>query len=224
MITRIGKVTNIYPSTGKVKVLYEDEESASLPLSMLTMNQEYSMPAVGDRVITMHMENGSSKGFVLGTYYGGGMQPKANTGYRKDFGSGAYVICLGGAYLLSAGSASIKGGKASVYGGGAAVSLNGDATMVGTVVTIGSAAASEDDESEEVEPDVCLKITEESAELKSATDIHLEAEADVLLKAKNVMVESEEITLKCSYGEITVEEMMKRMERIEDQLGLPHTI
>lgn len=104
------------------------------------------------------------------------------------------------------------------------MSLNGDATMVGTVVTIGSAAASEDEESEEVEPDVYLKITEESAELKSATDIRLEAEADVLLKAKNVMVESEEITLKCSYGEITVEEMMKRIERIEDQLGLPHTI
>ena len=91
---RIGKVTNIYPTTGKIKVMYEDERSASLPLSMLTMNQEYSMPAVGDKVVTVHMANGSSKGFVLGTYYGGGMQPKANAGYRKDFGSGAYVIIL----------------------------------------------------------------------------------------------------------------------------------
>lgn len=225
MRTRIGKVTNIYPSTGKVKVVYEDEGSASLPLSMLTMNQEYSMPAVGDRVVTMHMENGSSKGFVLGTYYGGGMQPKANAGYRKDFGSGAYVTCRGGAYLLSAGSVSIKGGsRASVSGGGAAVSLNGDAALVGATVTIGSAAASEDEGSGEMEPDVYLKITEEAAELKAVSEISFEAETDILLKAENIAVEAQEITLKCSYGEITVEEMMKRLERIEDQLGLPHTI
>lgn len=133
---RIGKVTNVYPSTGKVKVMYEDKGSASLPLSMLAMNQEYSMPAVGDRVVTLHMENGSSKGFVLGTYYGGGMQPKASSGYRKDFGSGVYATCNGGFYLLFAGSVGVQ----------------------------------------------------------------------------------------CSYGTITVEEMMKRLERIEEQLGLPHTI
>ena len=209
MRTRIGRVTNVYPSTGKVKVMYEDEDSASLPLPMLTMNQEYFMPAVGDRVVTMHMENGSSKGFVLGSYSGSGMQPKATEGYRKDFGSGTYVICRGGDYQLSAGSVSIKGAnRASVSGGGAAVSLNGDASMVGTNIIIGSVAASENEDYGEIEPDVCLKITEESVEMR----------------AVNVTVESDEITLKCSYGTISVEEMMKRLERIEDQLGLPHAI
>lgn len=189
MRIRIGKVTNTYPSTGKVKVMYEDEGSASLPLSMLTMNQEYSMPAVGDRVVTIHMENGSCKGFVLGTYYGGGMQPKANAGYRKDFGSGVYVACRDGAYLLSAGSVSIKGGsRASVSAGGAAMALDGDASLVGATVVIGSAAASE------------------------------EAGNDISIKAQNIMVEAEEITLKCSYGEITVEELMKRLDRLEDRL------
>lgn len=143
MDLRIGKVTNIYPTTGKIKVMYEDERCASLPLSMLTMNNEYSMPAVGDKVVTAHMANGSSKGFVLGTYYGGGMQPKANAGYRKDFGSGAYITCDAGKYIL---------------------------------------------------------------------------------KATDVTVEADDITLKCSYGELTVEELIKRLERIEDQLGLPHTI
>ena len=231
MRTRIGKVTNIYPTIGKVKVMYEDEGSASVPLSMLTMNQEYSMPEVGDRVVTMHMENGSSKGFVLGTYYGGGMQPKANAGYRKDFGNGANAICIGGAYLLNAGSISLKGkSKASVSGGGSSVSLDGDAMLVGATVVIGSMEASGDDDSGgdedigEVEPDVYLKITEEAAELKAMTEISIEAETDIFLKAMNVMVEGEEVTLKCSYGEITVEEMMKRIERIEDTVGLPHTI
>ena len=65
MTVRIGKVTNIYPSQGKVKVLYEDEGNTSLPLPMLTMNREYSMPLAGERVVTLHMENGSSKGFIL---------------------------------------------------------------------------------------------------------------------------------------------------------------
>ena len=208
MRTRIGKVTNVYPSTGKVKVVYEDEGNTSLPLSMLTMNREYSMPAVGDRVVTMHMENGSSKGFVLGTFYGGGMQPKANAGYRKDFGSGAYAVCRSGTYLLSA--------------GGAAVSLNGDASLMGAVVMIGSAVVSED--SGEVEPDVYLKITEDEAELKAVAKISIEAKTNISIKAQNIMVTAEKITLKCSYGEVTVEELMKRLERIEDQLGLPHAI
>lgn len=143
MDMRIGKVTKIYPSTGKVKVLYEDEKSASLPLSMLTMNNEYSMPAVGDKVVTAHMANGSSKGFVLGTYYGGGKHPEASSGYRKDFGSGAYITCVAGKYIL---------------------------------------------------------------------------------KTTDVTIEADDIALKCSYGELTVGELIKRLERIEDQLGLPHTI
>ena len=143
MYMRIGKVTNIYPAIGKIKVLYEDEKSASLPLSMLSMNDEYSMPAVGEKVVTVHMANGSSKGFVLGTYYSGEKHPKANSGYRKDFGNDAYVACVDGKYLL---------------------------------------------------------------------------------KATNVIVESDNITLKSSYGELTVEELMKRLERIEEQLGLTHTI
>lgn len=224
MRTRVGTVTNIYPSTGKVKVTYEDEKNTSLPLSMLTMNQEYSMPAVGDRVVTMHMENGSSKGFVLGTYYGGGMRPKASAGYRKDFGSGAYVICNDGVYQLLAGSVSFSGeSKALVSGGGAAVSLNGEAKLVGTTVTIGSAAVSGDD-ADGVEPEVYLKITEDAAEIKASAEIRMESEADLTIKAVSATIDADEITLQCSYGTITVEELMKRLERIEDQLGLPHTI
>lgn len=144
MYTRIGTVTNVYPEMGKVKVYYEDEQSASLPLAMLTMNNEYSMPKVGEQVVTIHMPNGSSKGFVLGTYYSAEKQPIASEGYRKDFGSGAYVTCVDGKYYLKAGTVTIE-----------------------------------------------------------ATD---------------------DLKLKCSYGEISLEELMKRLERIEDQLGLAHTL
>lgn len=138
MLMRVGKVTSIYPAAGKVKVMYEDTNNTSLPLSMLTMNNEYSMPKVGDRVVTLHMENGSSKGFVLGTYYGGSKQPKASSGYRKDLGGGAYVTCQNGEYVL---------------------------------------------------------------------------------KASNVTVEADNITLSCAYGEITVENLLKRLENIERKIG-----
>lgn len=141
MLTRVGKVTNIYPDTGRVKVMYEDSKSASLPLAMLTMNGEYSMPKIGDRVVALHLENGSSKGFVIGTYYGGGMLPKANAGYRKDFDEMAYIVCNDGSYLL---------------------------------------------------------------------------------KAKDIVLEAGAVTLQCAYGKVTLEELLKRLERIEEHLSLPH--
>ena len=184
MVIRIGKVTNIYPSTGRIKVMYEDEGNASMPLPMLTMNREYAMPAVGDRVVTVHMENGSSKGFVLGTYWGG-MKPKANAGYRKEFGEDAYAACIRGAYQLFAEKVCISG-RASVI--------------------IGAAEASGE---EEAGPGTCLTVTEDSAQMKAA---------------KGIVLEADEITLKCPYGEIGVEELMRRIERIEDQIGLPHTV
>lgn len=201
MRMRVGKVTQVFPGTGKMKVMYEDENNASLQLSMLTMNQEYLMPQVGDKVVTMHMENGSSKGFVLGTYYGGGMQPKANSGYRKDFGGGAYVTCMSGAYRLSSGSADISGG-------GAKLSLKGEAHLSGSEVLISNAVTSEDEDSGEEVKDVHLKITEDEAELK----------------AVSLLIDADDLALKCSYGKETFENILKRIERIEDALGLPHTI
>lgn len=197
MITRIGKVTKVYPGEGRVKVTFEDSGSSSLPLAVLTMNKEYSMPSVGDRVITLHMENGSSKGFVLGTYYGGGMQPKANSGYRKDFTSGCYAVCIGGAYT-------VKGSKITLNGSGASVSVGTKASMVGSEAVMGSSSS----EDETGEPDSYVKVTSDNAEIKAPT----------------VTVEADELIFQCAYGTITAEEIMKRLERIEDRLGIPHTI
>lgn len=237
MRMRIGKVTQVYPNTGKMQVLYEDEGNASLQLSMITMNQEYLMPTVGDRVLTMHMENGSSKGFVLGTYYGGGVQPKANAGYRKDFGGNAYATCRNGGYRLSAGSIVL-------LGGGAALNLNGSASVIGSEVTVGSG----DSEDEGATPDVYLKITSDKAETKATDKIELNSDneigmqaaatieiasdagssvtldAESEIKAPVLLIDANDLTLKCSYGQETFENILKRIERIEDMLGLPHTI
>ncbi len=107
MLTRIGKVTNVYPSKGKVKVQYEDLGNTSIELPMMTFNGEYSMPSVGDMVLVLHMENGSSKGFVLGTYYGDNNKPKASSGYRKDLGGGAYIASKNGDITFGCSSGSI---------------------------------------------------------------------------------------------------------------------
>lgn len=77
MAMRIGKVTKVDSEARKVTVLYEDTENTSLPLSVVSMSGVYSMPKVGDRVVTFHMDNGSSKGFVLGSYYVGNTQKDA---------------------------------------------------------------------------------------------------------------------------------------------------
>lgn len=108
---RIGKVSQVFPEEGMVKVVYEDEENASLKLNVLTFNNEYLMPPVGERVLTAHLENGSSKGFVLGTYYGS-LDPKATSGYRKDFSNNdldvAFETYLDSVFTLSAANIEFK--------------------------------------------------------------------------------------------------------------------
>lgn len=104
MIIRIGKVTNVYSATGKVKVLFEDTGNTSVELPMLTLNNEYKMPVVGSYVITAHLKNGGSSGFVLGTYWSSINVP-ADTGigvYRKDMGGGVYARSQNGTYRLQA--------------------------------------------------------------------------------------------------------------------------
>ena len=95
---RIGTVTNVYPNNGKVKVYYEDTESSSLPIPMLSMNREQSMPEVGDIVITLHLANGSSQGFCLGTYFDDDYEGSEK--YTKEFDDKAFLECEKGKYRL----------------------------------------------------------------------------------------------------------------------------
>lgn len=89
---RIGKVSEVFKSEGKIRVLYEDEGNTSLKLSLLTFNGEYLMPKVGDRVVTIHLHSGSSRGFVLGKYYSESLAPKVSKGFRKDLSSTSYIV------------------------------------------------------------------------------------------------------------------------------------
>ena len=101
---------------------------------------------------------------------------------------------------------------------------------------------------EDAEPDVYLKITSEKAEVKAADKIELNSDNEIgmqaaamieiisdtgasmtldsesEIKAPTLVIDADDLTLKCSYGQETFKNILKRIERIEDQLGLPHTI
>lgn len=109
---RVGKVTQVFPDEGMVKVYYEDENNASLKLNVLSFNNEYLLPPLGEYVLTAHLDNGSSKGFVLGTYYGS-LKPNATSGYRKDFNNPkdankAFATFLDNVFTLNAANITFK--------------------------------------------------------------------------------------------------------------------
>ena len=111
---RIGTVTNVYPDTGRVKVYYEDMESSSLPLPMVSFNREQSMPKVGEAVITLHMANGSSQGFCLGTYFDEDFH--GSDKYKKEFDDKAFAECDKGKYKLKSEDIKLETKKAVIKG------------------------------------------------------------------------------------------------------------
>ena len=133
----------------------------------------------------------------------------------------------------------MKGSKILLSGSSASVSLGTKASMVGSEAIMGSTAS----DNEGDEPDSYFKATSDNVEIKGATEVKVEAEGgaatitagggtaevvvdtDTTVKASTVTIETDgNLIFKCAYGTITSEEIMKRLERIEDQLGIPHTI
>ena len=90
MIVRVGTVTTLYPSEGKVRVQYADRDETSVKLPLLA--HEYKMPEIGKVVLTAHME-GRSSGFVLGEFWSDVNKPKESGEklFRQELGEGAYI-------------------------------------------------------------------------------------------------------------------------------------
>lgn len=98
MIVRVGTVTNLYPSEGRVRVLYQDREETSVKLPLLSF--EYKMPEIGDAVVTLHME-GRSSGFVLGKYYSENNPPTdPEQSFVKELGDNTFLKCVEGMLKL----------------------------------------------------------------------------------------------------------------------------
>lgn len=84
---RKGRVSAINYETGMMRVTYRDkDDSVTQEFPMLTNNDEYRMPMVGQDVLVAHLSNGSSRGVILGTLWNKKYNPY-ETGeklYRKE--------------------------------------------------------------------------------------------------------------------------------------------
>ncbi len=86
-INRIGTVSSIDKENGMVSVIYNDRGGKVTPLlPFLSLNDEYKMPQVGDKVFVAHLSNGTESAVVLGKYWNKARRPQQpGETYRKQF-------------------------------------------------------------------------------------------------------------------------------------------
>lgn len=85
---RIGKISKIDYENGMASVTYPDMDNAVTALfPVLSFNDEYKMPAIGEEVLVLHLSNGTANGVILGPYWNIAKPPGlsgANV-FRKEF-------------------------------------------------------------------------------------------------------------------------------------------
>ncbi len=85
---RLGKISSINYTAGTARVAYADRNGA-VTREIPFLSFEYSMPAIGDMVLVVHLSNGSEAGVILGRPWSGKNKPPegAEGLYRKDLSS-----------------------------------------------------------------------------------------------------------------------------------------
>lgn len=85
---RIGKISKIDYENGMAEVTYPDMDNAvTAPFPILSFNDEYKAPLIGEEVLVLHLSNGTANGVILGPYWNVA-KPPAVSGknvYRKEF-------------------------------------------------------------------------------------------------------------------------------------------
>ena len=107
------------------RVTYRDkDETVTSEFAILTNNDEYRMPQIGQNVLVSHLSNGSSRGAIIGTLWNQKYVPK-ETGeqlYRKDLSrrkDAAYIRYSDetGEYLLKVANLHLNGVNETVLDG-----------------------------------------------------------------------------------------------------------
>lgn len=198
---RIGRVSSVNYDTGMMRVVYSDKgKEVTKELPFLNYNDEYTMPKVGEQVLTAHLSNGNSRGVVVGKMWNKKNRP-AESGkgiYRKEFSrsrGSAYARYEDetGIYYLVAGTVQITGINGIELNSPeikieAATKLTERAEQMSTSADTWSIAASEiklGDAMEGGEPETDINVT-------SAADVSYTAEG------KKLDVKAEEIKQKAS--------------------------
>lgn len=86
-LIRVGCVSKINYESGTIEVTYPDRDDAVTdPFPVLSFNDEYKMPDIGDNVLALHLSNGSALGVVLGPYWNEDNKPQVSGKdvYRKE--------------------------------------------------------------------------------------------------------------------------------------------
>ena len=87
-LIRVGRVSKIDYENAMISVTYPDlDDAVTSLLSVVSFNDEYQMPEVGDEVLAVHLPSGQARGLVLGKYWNSEHKP-AVTGkgkYRKEY-------------------------------------------------------------------------------------------------------------------------------------------
>lgn len=86
-LIRLGRVSKIDYESGMIEATYPDRDDAVTDLfPVLSLNDEYKMPAIGDNILVLHLSNGSAAGVVLGPYWNEDNKPAVSGKdvYRKE--------------------------------------------------------------------------------------------------------------------------------------------
>ncbi|MCM1026085.1 MAG: hypothetical protein NC432_06595 [Roseburia sp.] len=140
---RIGKVSNIDYDNGMIRVVYTDRDgSVTKPLPVLTFNDEYKMPKVGQYVLVGHLSNGTEAAYAMGTFWNAANDPgRSGKGvYRKE-----YATKQGEAYTdydeeekkleLHGDNLSLTGSDIDAVGDTVGIEAAGAATLKGDTIT-----------------------------------------------------------------------------------------
>ncbi len=229
---RIGRVSSVNYETGMARVTYRDkDETVTSEFPMLTNNEEYRMPEIGQQVLVAHLSNGSSRGAVIGTIWNQKNIPKESGKglYRKDLSTykdAAYIHYSDetGEYLVKAANLHLNGVNETILDGPhVEIAANLSLLLSAALATLDMSEITitggpDGTVTETVDADViyqqkenqltalilkaALELTE-SLEMKAGTSIKMESEEQTQISAGTVLkVHGNEVAEISSDGEL----------------------
>ncbi len=242
---RVGRVSSVNYETGMARVTYKDkDDSVTCEFPILTNNDEYRMPKVGQDVLVAHLSNGSSRGAILGTLWNKKYIPceTGETLYRKDLSrkkDAAFIRYSDetGEYLIKVANLHLNGVHETILDGpnleiAANISILLQTDYLKVDVPEVLVAADQSGRTDiSVEADVGIMMSErsldveiqkatlnlvENLELKAGADIKVRSDERINLTALGLNISSEgELMLSDDTYSTTLTEIMKRLEALE---------
>ena len=226
---RVGRVSSINYEAGMARVAYRDKDNTVTgEFPILTNNDEYRMPRVGQDVVVAHMSNGSSRGAIIGTLWNKKYIPfeAGKELYRKELSrkkdaayirysdeTGEYLVKVANLHLNGVNKTILDGPKLEIAAN-ISILLQSDYLNVDVPEVLVTPGESERVEIG-VEADVGFRMAEyvleavimraalelvEDLDLKAGTDIKAEAGEQMELRAGAGMKVSGEERVEVSSG------------------------